>query len=171
MRMKLASWHWTRWLLLAILALGLVLRLWGIDWGMPFIYHPDEAYPINGALQMVKTGDLDPHTFHWGSLIFYLNALLYLGYLGVTKLLGAPGTLADLPYLDMETIAVGLAPVPAMFVLSRVFIAIVGTGSIVLVYLIAREVDLLPTPTSPLTPPLKGRGKMLPLPFRSKTPD
>lgn len=108
---------------------------------MPFIYHPDEPFSVNGAIRMLKTGDLNPQTFHWGSLIYYLNAILYLGYYLATKLSGAPGTLGDIPYLDMETIAVGWAPIPAMFLLSRVLVAITGAGSILLIYLIGREVQ------------------------------
>ena len=105
------------WLLIAIVALGLALRLWNIDWGLPFVYHPDEPLSINGAIRMLKTGDLNPHNFHWGSILHYLNAVLYLGYFLIGKLMGTFSTPADIPYVDLETIAVGQAPIPAMFLL------------------------------------------------------
>ena len=128
------------WLLIAIVALGLALRLWNIDWGLPFVYHPDEPLSINGAIRMLKTGDLNPHNFHWGSILHYLNAVLYLGYFLIGKLMGTFSTPADIPYVDLETIAVGQAPIPAMFLLSRVLVALAGTGSVVVTFAVGRQV-------------------------------
>lgn len=127
------------WPLLAIVALGLALRFWALDWDLPFVTHPDEPYSINGALRMLKTGDLNPHAFDWGSLIFYVNAILYLIFFLLGKLAGFWSSLADLPYVDVETIAVGWVPVPAFYLISRGVVALAGTLSILFVYAIGRD--------------------------------
>ncbi|MGH3650390.1 MAG: hypothetical protein ACRDU9_06725, partial [Acidimicrobiia bacterium] len=61
-----------RWPLLVVVMLGAVLRLWGIDWGLPYLYHPDEPNDLTRTMTMLQTGDPNPHWFHYGSLMFYL---------------------------------------------------------------------------------------------------
>ncbi len=129
------------WLLAAIIALGLALRLWNIDWSLPFITHPDEPLSVNGAIRMLRTGDLDPHNYHWGSLIFYLNALVYGIYFLFGKLAGVFAGPSDLLYLDVENIAVGYAPMPVLMILARALVAIGGAVSVGLIYLIGRDMQ------------------------------
>ena len=136
-RAGLDRWVWL--VLLAILLLGLGLRFWSFDWGMPYILHPDEPHSINGAIRMLKTGDLNPHNFHWGTLIFYLNAILYWLYISIGRLSGLWTIPANLPYLDVTTIAVGKVPIPALFLLSRGMVALAGTACIIFAYLIGRD--------------------------------
>jgi hypothetical protein len=59
-----------RWALVGLIVLGLVLRVWGITFGLPYLYHPDEPLGVSVAINMVKTGDLNPHFFGYGSLFF-----------------------------------------------------------------------------------------------------
>ncbi|GIW41577.1 MAG: hypothetical protein KatS3mg076_2154 [Candidatus Binatia bacterium] len=54
------------------------LRLWGIHWGAPFVYHPDEHFVLHAALDIVRTGDPNPHWFEYPSLWIYVEALLVL---------------------------------------------------------------------------------------------
>ncbi|MGB3058399.1 MAG: hypothetical protein WBE17_01555, partial [Anaerolineae bacterium] len=49
--------------LAAILLIAVALRLWGINFGLPYLYHPDEPGYVAIAQNMVKTGDLNPHFF------------------------------------------------------------------------------------------------------------
>lgn len=60
----------------AVLLLGLGLRLWGIDYGLPYAYHPDEPFLIGVAWRMFRTGDLDPNFWDYPTLQIY--ALLVL---------------------------------------------------------------------------------------------
>ncbi|MFT7695823.1 MAG: hypothetical protein ACI8P2_004459, partial [Candidatus Latescibacterota bacterium] len=76
------------WLALSvILLLGLWLRLWGLDFGLPNIYcRPDETILVHRALA-IASGDLNPHFFNYPSFQFYLLAIVYgiyfvLGYIG-----------------------------------------------------------------------------------------
>jgi hypothetical protein len=58
-------------ILLIILGLGGVLRFYGIDFGLPSNYHPDEVPKYNAVMRMVAHGDLNPRYFLHPSLLLY----------------------------------------------------------------------------------------------------
>lgn len=60
--------------LVCVLAFG--LRTYGLGWGQPFVYHPDERSMVGRAMNMVSTGDLHPHYFLKPSLFIYTQALV-----------------------------------------------------------------------------------------------
>ncbi|MCC7262509.1 MAG: glycosyltransferase family 39 protein [Candidatus Latescibacteria bacterium] len=115
-----------------ILGIGLGLRLWGIDFGLPNLYcRPDESTLVHKAMGM-GTGDLNPHFFNYPSLHFYLLAALYgayfcAGYLG--------GTFAGLAAFEHQY----LADPSTFYLLGRLLGAGLGTASILLLYLIGRR--------------------------------
>ncbi len=60
----------------ALVLLFLVATIWWwpfVDAGSPYFYQEDEAHHFNRIVDMVRTGDLDPHYFHKPSLHFYLR--------------------------------------------------------------------------------------------------
>jgi hypothetical protein len=61
-------------LLPPILALSLVLNLWGIQWGAPNAWHPDEI--TDRALSMVAEGRINPRYFAYGGLHYYVVGAL-----------------------------------------------------------------------------------------------
>lgn len=61
-----------------ILLLALALRLWGLNFGLPYIIQPDEPSVQNRALHMWYAGDPNPHYFVYPSLYYDLQALLAL---------------------------------------------------------------------------------------------
>lgn len=63
-------------LLSGILVLAFVLRVWGVQFGLPFLYHADEPIVVNHALAF-GTGDLNPHFFKIPPLVSYLLFLCY----------------------------------------------------------------------------------------------
>lgn len=128
-------------LLIAIIALGLVLRLWAINFGLPHTYAPDEPTHLSIVLHIFKTGDLNPYWLNYPSLLFYLNALAYIPFFLVGKLFGVLSTPSDIPYPEILTTGVGRTAMPSEFLLSRGLTAIVGTGSILLVYWISCEIS------------------------------
>jgi hypothetical protein len=129
------------WILIVIVALGGGLRLWGIGFGLPYLYHPDEGVPVRIALQILHTGDFNPHFFHWSSLLFYANAFVYGMYFIFGRLTGRFVSPSDLPSPDIVSIAVGKTAMPEEFLLSRGLTAVVGTLSIIGVYLICRRMS------------------------------
>ena len=60
-----------KWLLWLILILAVLVRLWGISFGLPGTDHGDETEVVNHAVRF-GTGDLNPHRFQYGALVQYL---------------------------------------------------------------------------------------------------
>jgi Dolichyl-phosphate-mannose-protein mannosyltransferase len=56
-----------------IVALALGLRLWGINFGLPALYRPDEDVAVGRAMG-IWHGILDPHFADWPHLYFYVAA-------------------------------------------------------------------------------------------------
>ncbi len=100
----------TTWLALAgILALGLLLRLWHIDHGLPYVYNADEElHFVPKAVDMLG-GSLNPGYFENPPALTYLLFVLYRIGLGA-------GSLSD------------------RFEVARIVVALIGTGVIALVY-------------------------------------
>ncbi|HEY7699100.1 MAG TPA: glycosyltransferase family 39 protein [Vicinamibacteria bacterium] len=68
-----------RWRWVSILLLAAGLRLWSVDFGLDIErVRPDEEFVVGKAQQMVSTSDLNPHFFHYPSLLIYVNAGLQL---------------------------------------------------------------------------------------------
>jgi hypothetical protein len=75
--------------LVLALAVALVLRLWGIGYGLPWLfYFHDEPQVVLRALRL-GTGDLNPHFFIWpGTLLLYLAFIAYAGLFVTGRALG-----------------------------------------------------------------------------------
>ena len=73
----------------ALLGIALALRLWGIHYGLPWLfYFHDEPQVVLRALRF-GTGDLNPHFFIWpGTLLLYLAFLAYGGLYAFGMLAG-----------------------------------------------------------------------------------
>jgi len=127
-----------KWLLLGITLLAISLRIWGINFGLPYLYHPDEPVGVGIAQSMFKTGDLNPHFFHWPSLTFYINVLAYIPYYFAGKLMGVFHSPADIPGPTMLAMGVGQAPMPTTWLLGRILTVTFGSAAVVLVFLIGR---------------------------------
>lgn len=126
--------------LLALVVLtALLLRIWGISHDLPYIYHPDEPVPLEISLRMFKTGDMNPHFFHWPSLLFYLNFLAYIPYYLFGKLLGIFQT-PDSILAPVKVVMGGTyAPMPTVVLLGRFLSVGFGIGSVLLAYLIGKR--------------------------------
>jgi hypothetical protein len=107
--------------LLGIVAVSLLLNLWGIDFGLPERWHPDEL--TSRAIAMAGAGSLNPHEFRYGSLHFYqILAVIVPTYL-VTELLG----------LDQDT------QVNLVVLAARALSALLGAGCVAMTFLLARR--------------------------------
>ncbi|MBK8973382.1 MAG: hypothetical protein IPM37_19225, partial [Hahellaceae bacterium] len=60
-------------LLCAIILLGFGLRVWGINFGLPFLYHADEGFEVNRALQLAN-GSFDFSRVAKGGYFYLLFA-------------------------------------------------------------------------------------------------
>jgi Dolichyl-phosphate-mannose-protein mannosyltransferase len=95
------------------------LRLWGINFGLPALYRPDEDVTVGRAMGVLH-GSLNPHFADWPHLYFYLSAawlapfrLIGLvsdpasGYLGVRVLDALLGSLTVLLVFEFGRRAYG----------------------------------------------------------------
>lgn len=103
-----------------VVAVALGLRLWGLDWSLPWPIHPDEITPIRQARAMLASGNLSPDDFKNPSLFIYVIASELL----ISRALGplAGPFAADVP---------GQA-----HLLARLASALIGTASVVVLYAI-----------------------------------
>lgn len=114
-----------------------MIRFNGLNFGLPYLYLPDELNVMNSVMHMLATGDLNPHRFtHPNSFVMYLLAILYAIILAVYLiycfLLGYTHNLIDLKQLVRNN------PIFFYFIgrLLMVFFAVI---TIYLVYLIAKK--------------------------------
>jgi len=114
-------------------------RLWGIDWGLPFLYHPDEPNDMARTLTMLQTGDPNPHWFHYGSLMFYVyGAGLLLAGAGRSVLGWGEGvTTAELPVQIAN--ATGILADPWTLLVGRVISMLLSVATVALIFLIVRR--------------------------------
>lgn len=122
------------WLLLIILVLALFVRLWGIDHGLPFIYHPDEPALVRSAYGL-RFGNLNPGHFDWPHFHFYFCLLIFEGFIKLRALVQLlhlrPAVESGIPLLWQD---------PAIFYfLARLVAASMGTATVGLTYLIGKR--------------------------------
>ncbi|MFQ5477867.1 MAG: glycosyltransferase family 39 protein [Candidatus Krumholzibacteriia bacterium] len=123
--------------LLAILILALALRLWGIQSGLPGLYHPDEPNKVAIAQRMIRTGDLNPHYFDKGTLLIYVNAAAQYAYYAWGKLGGSFASFDDLRPPEILIYGTGFTKSPGTFVAGRSITVAVGVASVWLLFLCA----------------------------------
>ena len=113
-----------------IVSLAIVLRIWGIAYDLPYIYHPDEPFPIRISYNMLVTHDYNPHFYDWPSLVIYLNLSLQSIFHLAEKILrvGSPSTLIN-PLVELA-MGVTYSPRPIIILLSRLMTATFGVGTV-----------------------------------------
>lgn len=123
-----------------ILLIAIVVRLWGINYDLPYIYHPDEPVYITISQHIFKTGDLNPHFFNYPSLFFYINTTAYIPYYLLGKLTGHFHTRNDiLPPISLG-MGVTQAQTPTAVLLGRIVTLVFGVGTVGLTYLIGKQI-------------------------------
>ncbi len=150
-------------LLVLILALGFALRAVQTHLGLPYVYNFDDPQIAAHALNILKTGDWNPHFFAYGSLMIYIDTVVdaanYLRLAGLP--MGARESLIGFDQLHLiDTIA---APAdgsavwywtishPSFYLWDRYVTALFGAGTVALTYAVARRIA--PGPAA-LVPPL-----------------
>src|SRR5262245_6648655 len=59
---------------LAAVAAGGVLATWGLNFGLPYLFRPDEDVLVGRSVRMAAEGSLDPLFANWPPLAFYIVA-------------------------------------------------------------------------------------------------
>lgn len=121
--------------LIAVLVVvgGLSLRLYGVGYGLPFLYDPDEWVFVNAALGILQNQDPNPHWFGSpASTTIYMLTALYASIFAVGRVSGAFGSFGDLVELHRSD--------PTLLYLSgRLLSVAFGILTVFLVYWIARR--------------------------------
>ena len=103
--------------LVFIIFLGLILRLWGINFGLPYLFHQDEPIVVNHAMAY-GTGDFNPHFFAIPPLTSYILFIVYGLFFIVGKLFGV--------FTTADSFALSFLKDPTFFyLLGRFFIGVV----------------------------------------------
>ena len=129
-------------LLFGTIALAFLLRYLRAEAGLPYIHNWDEPQTASTALQMLRTGDLNPHFFNYGSLLIYINYFVdiahYLYLMGNPE--GAESFLNDLSQIviNKDTGWHWTISHPSFYYWNRLVTVFFGTGTVVFTYLLAK---------------------------------
>src|SRR6187397_1224619 len=108
-------------ILVGVLALG--LRVYGLRYGLPAVYNPDEVAIMSRTLAFAK-GDLNPHNFLYPTFYFYA----LFAWEGLTALLAvATRSVASFGDFQREFF---LDPT-RVFVAGRLLTALLGAGTVI----------------------------------------
>ena len=114
-------------ILIIIILAGLFLRLWGLDFGLPYQFHQDEPIVVNHALAY-GTGDFNPHFFAIPPLTSYLLFIVY----GIYFLIGMAFSLF---HTSEEFAQYFFIDPSSLYIIGRLFIGVIpGIISIAAVY-------------------------------------
>jgi len=119
---------------IAILVVGVLLRFSGLKWGYPFIFQPDEDTLVRGA-----TGirfDPNPHHFDWPTLQTYILFFVISIWAKFTDLLA----LIHLKESISNIFPIWFDRPFVFYVLGRVISALLGSGGLILTYLISKKI-------------------------------
>ncbi len=126
-------------ILAAILLLALVLRVWGIGYGLPLFTQGDEPSLVSGALRMLQYKTLVPalqpdafRPLYYPPVIPYLLLPLIMPALLVQYLVGGYESMGQFG----QQVALHLVPV---WLVSRLLIALMGVATVAVVYAIGRR--------------------------------
>lgn len=133
-------------LVLLVIVLATFVRFMGLMPNIPF--HPDEGYTQqathNLVVDIVSKGDFEPKAYKYGSLIFFINALVYLPILIWTYVfyflnnIVLNSSLSARPFMDTFLEIVYKSGF-YIFFMERAITALFGVGSVYLIYLIGRK--------------------------------
>jgi len=124
-----------------VLLIALSMRLWGINYDLPYIYHPDEPWPIRIGHHMLVTGDFNPHFFDWPSLIIYVNLFIQKIYYSINGF-WSPGVSSGItnPLIEL-VMGVTYSPVPNIVLLGRLVTVGLGIGTVAITIRIGKELS------------------------------
>lgn len=129
-----ARWQRLEWLFVLGIVLGAFwLRAWSVRSGLPYVAHPDEPNPVEYAVRMLQTGDLNPHVFRKPSLYVYLLLGLFTFHYRWGL---ASGLYTDISQMTVTTHL--YTTIPEFFVWGRLLTALLGSLTTLGAYLLGR---------------------------------
>ncbi|MEI6221454.1 MAG: glycosyltransferase family 39 protein [bacterium] len=127
------SWPSTFFVLCVIVLLGIVLRCYGLNFGLPEFYDYDEPFMVDAAMN-IAAGDLNPHYFNYpASTLIYPLAGLYRSYYQIEKT--TDNTLSFSLFAKQQEIDPSL-----LYLTGRSLSLLYSLGSILLLFLLGKLV-------------------------------
>lgn len=115
-----------------ITAVCTLLRLAGVQWGLPFLYDVDEPTFVVLAYKMLASRDANPHWFgHPGTITMYSNGVAFAAEALRALVNGEIAKLSDIGSVFWDDPS-------RFFLIARVVATLFGAGTIVVTYLLAR---------------------------------
>ncbi|MBM3189784.1 MAG: hypothetical protein FJZ90_13785, partial [Chloroflexi bacterium] len=121
-------------LLAGLLLLALAIRLVGLGWGLPFVYHPDEPTHVGIVLNILKTGDWNPHWFKYPSFRIYVSVPVAIAYFLYAVSRGRVRAVAELTAARMVTVGSGTTTAPELYYGLRLLMTLFGVVSVAYLY-------------------------------------
>ena len=123
-----------RLLLILVCVSAFVARLFALGWSLPYVEHGDESAIMATVVRMVRNRDLNPHTFIYPSLGYYLFAAAAKAQLWWGMRHGLYTSAQDLPLQSyLYTSA------PGLYLWGRTVVALLGAATVPLLYLLGRR--------------------------------
>ena len=120
-----------RWAIVLIVATAFVLRVFGLQYGLPAVYNPDEVAIMARALAFAK-GTLNPGNFLYPTLYFYVLFGWVGSYLAVVWLTGGVSSIAALQELYFTNPT-------GIYTAGRLLTALCGAATTIAVYHLGRR--------------------------------
>jgi 4-amino-4-deoxy-L-arabinose transferase-like glycosyltransferase len=119
----------SRLILIALVAAGAMLRLWGVRFALPNPYaRPDEEVIVDVALGFFS--DLNPHFFDWPTLFMYATAAVYAALFAVERVIGGTITSAAAAKASLD---------PVLYLIPRLISVTAGVLTIPVLYGVSNE--------------------------------
>src|SRR5262245_27571300 len=125
---------WTTTVLMVIIAGALILRFYAVEWGLPYVDHPDEPTTAKTVLEMLRRGDWNPRFFDKPSLYYYALRVIFEAHWRYGLATGLYSDISQLPlgtYFYITT--------PGFFIWGRMLTALFGVATVILVNAIGRR--------------------------------
>ena len=121
--------------LLPLAVLALVLRFWGLNWGLPYTLHPDEPVVFDTVAQMLQHHSLNPGTFTYPSALYYF----FYAIGSVYSLIRGTSVGMAISTTGVGALAgAGSYTNPEAILWMRIGVALICTAAVLLVYVAAR---------------------------------
>ncbi len=120
-------------ILFFLLLLGFLLRIWAVNWGLPYLYHTDEYRVVNFALKMAATKSLNPGSFIYPTFYLYITLIVYVVTFFIGKIFGIYKTPVDFAIQFLRNPSL-------IYIITRSMSAVFGTLIIYVTYLLAKKI-------------------------------
>ncbi len=120
--------------LLLILAIACGVRLVGLVQQLPYLYHADELINYMISSNLITLGHPNRPSINYPPSFYYTHGLIYLLAFKFARLMGFDGTLADFTRVGILNIGTGYVPESIPVLAARLFTALVGALTVLLLY-------------------------------------